>query len=187
MSTHERPVGPELPPEITIAEMETWLDHTAEEIVALKEEGYKLVPWFEWLEGQIQKRRNEQAAMDRVKARITGKAATSAVTLDDMTPHDVVLERYPWLTAQILNRWRRERRIRSFRGREGVVVYSRSELDVALEAEFRFDGSPEPRMRRPPSEPERPTMSEGDRIRERLYLERISGKRRPGKPKPENA
>lgn len=178
------PQGPDLPADITLEEMEIWLDRIALEIVALKDEGYKLVPWFEWLEGQILNRRIERTTLDRAKARVAGKTAASAVTLDDMIPHDVVLERYPWLSAQILNRWRREQQIRSLRGRDGATVYSRSELERALDAELRFDDPPEPRVKKPPPPPNQQFVEEADRIRERLYMEQLANRRKQRKPRP---
>lgn len=179
-----RPPGPTVPPKVSVEEMESLLDRLAEEIFALKDEGYKLVPWFEWLESQIRDRRNDQGTLERARERVERKPEKPAVSLDDMIPHDVVLERYPWLTAQILNRWRREQRIRSFRGRDGITVYSRSELESALDAGLRFDDAPEPRVKKPPPAHNQRFVAEADQIRERLYLERISGKGR--KPRLKN-
>lgn len=72
--------------------------------------------------------------------------AFQVATLDDMIAHDKLLERYPWLSAQILNRWRRRRLVRTFRGK-GCIMYSMRELDRALESEMHLDDEPEARQR----------------------------------------
>lgn len=55
-----------------------------------------------------------------------------------MISHEDLLERYPWLSGQIINRWRRKGLIRSFRGK-GVLLYSKTDLDDALNSEMRID------------------------------------------------
>lgn len=75
--------------------------------------------------------------------------AFQVATLDDMIAHDKLLERYPWLSAQILNRWRRRRLVRTFRGK-GCVMYSMRELDQALETEMRLVDPPAERQRAVP-------------------------------------
>lgn len=179
----DRPVGPVVPPDVPVERMEKLLDRLAQEIVAAGEEGYKIAHIYEWLEGQIRNRQNEQETVDRAKNRVERKADTSTVTLDDIISHDVVLERYPWLSAQILNRWRREQRIRSFRGRDGITVYSRSELESALDAGLRFDDPPEPRVRKAPPPPNQRFVAEADQIRERLFMESLSTKGKRRQPK----
>lgn len=72
--------------------------------------------------------------------------AFTLATLDDMIAHEKLLERYPWLSAQILNRWRRKRLVRTFRGK-GCVLYSMQELNRALESEMRLDDPAEVRQR----------------------------------------
>lgn len=81
-------------------------------------------------------------------ARRNRQPAFASVSLDDMISHNSVQECYPWLSAQIINRWRRKRLIRYFRGK-GCVLYSKTELDRALESEMRIDDPPEPRQRPP--------------------------------------
>ncbi|MDK1493348.1 hypothetical protein QN219_25420 [Sinorhizobium sp. 7-81] len=57
-------------------------------------------------------------------------------TIDDMIEHDVLLERYEWLSAQILNKWKRSGVIRGFRGRGGKLVYPKIDICLALEVEL---------------------------------------------------
>ncbi|MDX0802511.1 hypothetical protein GOD37_26550 [Sinorhizobium medicae] len=56
--------------------------------------------------------------------------------IDDMVEHDVLLQRYDWLSAQILNRWKRSGAIRYFRGRGGKLVYPINDIRSAIEAEM---------------------------------------------------
>lgn len=58
--------------------------------------------------------------------------------IDDAISHDEALERYPWLSGQILARWRRERFVRHMRGRQGVYVYLKADLDRAIEKEMKW-------------------------------------------------
>lgn len=116
--------------------------------------------------------------------------STPVVSLDEMIPHDQVLDAYPWLTPQILNRWRRERAIRAFKGKEGKPVYPKADLAIAMTKEMECDNddhndsslstegngsgkSPEERVSIVTG-----TMTEADALREKLYLEGLSNRRR---------
>lgn len=57
-------------------------------------------------------------------------------TIDDMIEHDVLLDRYDWLSAQILNRWKRSGAIRCFRGRGGKLVYPINDIRLAVADEM---------------------------------------------------
>jgi hypothetical protein len=41
------------------------------------------------------------------------------INIDDMITHDQPLERYTWLSAQIIGRWRRKRGLRYFKEQRG--------------------------------------------------------------------
>jgi len=58
------------------------------------------------------------------------------VSIDDLITHDEVLEKYTFLSAQILNRWLRQGSIRRFRGKDGKTVYAKADLSCALDAEM---------------------------------------------------
>jgi len=58
------------------------------------------------------------------------------VRIDEMIEHDVLLERYEWLSAQIVNKWKRSGAIRYFRGRGGKLVYPINDIRLAVEAEM---------------------------------------------------
>jgi hypothetical protein len=105
------------------------------------------------------------------------------VSIDDLIVHDQVLEQYPFLSAQILNRWLREGSIRCFRGKEGKLVYAKADLSSAIGndmAAIRVDDDPAPPAApAPPSSVQGlPQMSEADAIRERLYWQRRSNTRK---------
>lgn len=115
-------------------------------------------------------------------------------SLDEMIPHDQVLEAYPWLTPQILNRWRRERAIRVFKGREGKPVYPRADLVIALNQETKCEdeqtegssstaASGSERSREEPASIDTGTMTEADALREKLYLEQLSNRRKKSSSK----
>ncbi|PDT39973.1 MULTISPECIES: hypothetical protein [Sinorhizobium] len=53
-----------------------------------------------------------------------------------MIEHAVLLERYEWLSAQILNKWKRAGVIRCFRGRGGKLASPINDIRLALEAEL---------------------------------------------------
>jgi predicted DNA-binding transcriptional regulator AlpA len=57
-------------------------------------------------------------------------------SIDDIIAHDEALEKYTFLSAQILNRWLRQGSIRSFRGKDGKTVYAKADLSCALDAEM---------------------------------------------------
>jgi hypothetical protein len=103
---------------------------------------------------------------------------SSGATLDDMITHNELLERYPWLSAQILNGWRRRGLVRTFRGTKGMIVYSRAELDEALNADLRLDSQDE--VRQPIKAHERTRerdSAEADIIREREWRRSLKGKK----------
>jgi len=58
------------------------------------------------------------------------------IKLEEMITHAELLERYPWLTSQAINRWRRERGLRYFKGGKGAIVYARSDIERALTDEM---------------------------------------------------
>lgn len=96
--------------------------------------------------------------------------------LDDMITHNDLLERYPWLSAQIINGWIRRGLIRTFRGNRGMTVYSRMELDHALNEDLR--GVPEAES---PATATARTSSRDEAeaaiISERLWRRSIKGKK----------
>ncbi|CDN92521.1 hypothetical protein [Agrobacterium tumefaciens] len=61
------------------------------------------------------------------------------VTFEEMITHNELLERYPWLTPQIVNRWRRQGAIRRFVGREGMFVYPMGDIVRVINEETRFE------------------------------------------------
>jgi hypothetical protein len=63
-------------------------------------------------------------------------APDEPVRIDEMIEHDVLLERYEWLSAQIVNKWKRSGAIRYFRGRGGKLVYPINDIRLAVEAEM---------------------------------------------------
>jgi hypothetical protein len=63
------------------------------------------------------------------------------VTFADLITHDAALDDYPWLSAQIISRWRKARMIRVFSGRQGKQVYARSDLERAFNEDFTCDES----------------------------------------------
>ncbi|MBB3410656.1 hypothetical protein FHT87_004588 [Rhizobium sp. BK316] len=65
----------------TIDEMETWLDRLASEIIAVGEQGYKLVPLYEWLEEKIEERRKVSATLERARFRVERKAEKVGTTV----------------------------------------------------------------------------------------------------------
>lgn len=60
---------PTLPHTVTVAEVEGFLDRVAEEIVA-NQNGEALLPMFQWLETQLELKKQRQATMDAVLARV---------------------------------------------------------------------------------------------------------------------
>ncbi|OQP86014.1 hypothetical protein BTR14_13100 [Rhizobium rhizosphaerae] len=121
--------------------------------------------------------------MDEVK-----QPSAPPVTIDEMVPHDVLLEQHPWLTPQMLSKWRRKGLLRSIRGRDGKLVYPRSDLDRAVTAALVQESEDE--------EPEQPVIhwrqpgpasnsSERnialDELGERLFLKSLAKRSKPGK------
>lgn len=110
----------------------------------------------------------------------------SVVSLDDMLTHDQALEAYSWLTPQILHRWRRERSVRSFKGRDGKPVYPKHDLARAMTREMECENNQEDVAssntgnsgsdRKPDAKDstDTGTMTEADVLRERLFLRSIS-------------
>jgi len=104
------------------------------------------------------------------------------VSLEEMIAHNDLIERYPWLTAQILNKWRREKRIRTFRGKEGVVVYPMSDLVRVVNEDLRFDPDAEEEEPSFGHQPDAADSPEAVEIRERLYLAKLMNRRKGKKP-----
>ena len=109
------------------------------------------------------------------------------VSLDEMIQHDDALAQDPWLSAQILNRWRKQSIIRCFRGKEGRAVYPKSDLSRALLKEMTCDensdhedysntaGSGSTRSQDAKATTATGTMSEADALREKLSMQSIFG------------
>lgn len=97
-----------------------------------------------------------------------------SATLDDMISHEDVQLNYPWLGSHILNRWRRQGKIRYFRGKRSLL-YSRKELDLAIESDMRVDVVEERQKPKPPlpSDRQRKDQAQADVIREEFSLRSI--------------
>jgi hypothetical protein len=116
-------------------------------------------------------------------------------SLDEMIPHDGVLELYPWMSGHILNRWRRTGLIRSFTGKEGKIVYPKADLSRALNKEMECEnddqnencsntaGSGSGKNPEDPASTATGTMTEADVLRERLFLAEISSRRKKSSSK----
>ncbi|MGO7331761.1 hypothetical protein [Rhizobium leguminosarum] len=101
-----------------------------------------------------------------------------------MITHDQLLERYTWLSTKILGRWRRLGAIRVFGGKDGMRVYSKSDIDQAITDDMAAsiaEPKKDERSAAMPPPARSGEMTEGDRIRERLFLERLTKRRRPRK------
>lgn len=113
------------------------------------------------------------------------------VSLEEMISHSELLERYTWLTPQIVNRWRRAGVIRRFAGKEGIFVYPMSDLVRAvneeLSASIEETSVEQPPATTPALEPapeNRREMSEADQIRERQFLQELADRKRPREKSP---
>lgn len=107
------------------------------------------------------------------------------VTFEEMITHDDLLERYPWLSAQNVNKWRRAGIIRVFKGKRGMPVYPMGDIERALtdslDATIENYGEAQSS---PGDLPEQASnsqheMSEADQIRERLWLRQINERKFP--------
>lgn len=106
--------------------------------------------------------------------------------LNQMIQHDQALEEFPFLSAQILNRWRRDGKVRFFKGKEGKVSYPRTDLNDALIKEMECGETEDPRdfgniktsgsVSSPVETATTATgmMKEADALREKLWLQSIS-------------
>jgi hypothetical protein len=56
--------------------------------------------------------------------------------LGDLIAHDDLLETYPWLSSQILNKWRIAGKLRVFHGARSKVMYPRQDVEEALNADL---------------------------------------------------
>lgn len=106
--------------------------------------------------------------------------------LEQMIAHDQALETFPFLSAQILNRWRRDGKVRFFKGKEGKIIYPREDLNDALNKELscgetedlracgntKTSGSAQSREEQ--ASTDTGTMTEADALREKLWLRSIS-------------
>lgn len=113
---------------------------------------------------------------------------TNLVRLSEMILHETALEQFPWLSAQILNRWRRQQVIRAFKGKDGKVAYPMSDLEMALTKELGWDesedqeasgitrGSGSTKSQGAKASTDIGTMSEADALSERLWKESLSKK-----------
>ncbi|MDH7805716.1 MULTISPECIES: hypothetical protein [unclassified Rhizobium] len=114
------------------------------------------------------------------------------VTFEEMITHNDLLERYSWLTPQIVNRWRRQGAIRVFKGKEGMSVYPMGDLVKAvsddLNASIEDTAGGEPTATPPPSGPApaaQQEMSEADQIRERQFLQGLADRKQRRKKREE--
>ncbi|MBO9186808.1 hypothetical protein ACQZ4Y_20145 [Rhizobium sp. L80/93] len=98
------------------------------------------------------------------------------VTLDDMVGQDELLERFPWLSAQMLNKWLAAGRIRYLHGKSGKIVYPISDMHRAVDAELRIDEPVATQRKPPPSTRDRDQTAEVAEILRRQSLEKIFGK-----------
>lgn len=110
--------------------------------------------------------------------------------IDDMIQHEQALEQYPWLSAQILNRWRRDGLVRCFKGKEGRVVYPKSDLARALEKELGCEesesqgaysntaGNGSDKRQDDPASIGTGARTEADELREKLSLQSIFSKQK---------
>lgn len=109
----------------------------------------------------------------------------SPISIDDMIQHEQALEQYPWLSAQILNRWRRDGVIRCFRGKEGRQVYPKADIAraIAMETECEKSDSQEgysntagngsAKRREETASIATGTMTEADALREKLWRQSL--------------
>ncbi|CAN7526220.1 hypothetical protein LJR030_005386 [Rhizobium sp. LjRoot30] len=110
----------------------------------------------------------------------------ASFTIDDLVLHDKVLDDYPFLSAQILNRWLRDGRIRYFKGREGKTVYPKQDLSLALRREmersrndsFAGDERGSVRPASAPTDVDARVRTEADELREELSMRSIFGPRK---------
>lgn len=112
----------------------------------------------------------------------------STVRLSEMILHETALEQFPWLSAQILNRWRRQQIIRAFKGKDGKVAYPMSDLERALTKELGCDETESQeaysniavngsaKKKDETASTATGTMTEADVLREKLSLQSIFGK-----------
>ncbi|MFQ6183601.1 hypothetical protein ACLMJV_16860 [Sinorhizobium meliloti] len=105
--------------------------------------------------------------------------------IDEMLLHEQALEQYPWLSAQILNRWRRDGVIRCFKGKEGRAAYPKSDLSKALAREMECEksdsqegysntaGNGSAKRREETASTATGTMTEADALREKLWRQSL--------------
>jgi hypothetical protein len=60
---------PDLPSHVTVEEIESHLDRVALEIDAIPN-GEVLLPLFEWLQGQLERKKAQEMTMDAVRQRL---------------------------------------------------------------------------------------------------------------------
>lgn len=63
-------------------------------------------------------------------------ADQAQIDLDDMITHDELLERYTWLSGQIVKRWKRKHGLRYFRGAKSLIAYALSDVVRCLAEEM---------------------------------------------------
>ncbi|MGA1800576.1 hypothetical protein [Rhizobium sp. HT1-10] len=98
------------------------------------------------------------------------------VTLSDMVGHDELLEKYTWLSAQMLNKWRAAGRVRYLHGKSGKIAYPIEDIHVALTLELRLDVPAPSETKATPPKSNKDDTPEVAEILRRLSLEKIFGK-----------
>lgn len=97
--------------------------------------------------------------------------------LEELITHEELLEKCAWLTPQMIGRWRREGLIRYVRGRKGVYVYPKSDIDGAINADLKCGEQVDPAFgdsnEQEPARPMRQTSVEADELSAKLSREQI--------------
>ena len=103
------------------------------------------------------------------------------VRLEDMVGHDELVEKYDWLSGQMLNKWKSTGAIRFFHGARGKVMYPLQDVEAALNADLQTGEAAAP-VQKPvmtsqgKMEPAS-AMSEADQIRERMWREGLKSRK----------
>jgi len=100
------------------------------------------------------------------------------VRLEDMIGHDELVEKYDWLSGQMLNKWKSTGAIRFFHGARGKVMYPLQDVEAALNADLQLGEAVAPGQKPVMTSqgkmvPASSTMSEADQIRERMFRESL--------------
>ena len=112
------------------------------------------------------------------------------VKITEMITHDELIERCPWLTAQIVNKWRRTGAIRFFGGKNGMIVSAISDIERAITETLNasleiYRGPPRsPSASRDHASAVSREMSEADKIREEMWLRELNERKFPAHKSP---